>query len=123
MGGAGRMPVEEGLSGHEARPGLGGAETGSMNFGEDAFVPVPADARRVVERAGELGIGLEAEMFDVGHVVAGIRMLESGGPPPPPPAQPLFCGSRRDPRPPPAPHALLPTPSPPGPPGRLPARF
>src|SRR5207247_585532 len=39
---------------------------------------VPADARRVIERACEHGIGLEAEMFDVGHVVAGVRMLERG---------------------------------------------
>jgi len=77
-GGAVWMPMEERMTGLEARPDLAGVETGSMNFGEDAFVTVPSDARRVVERAGELGIGLEAEMFDVGHVVAGVRMLERG---------------------------------------------
>jgi 3-keto-5-aminohexanoate cleavage enzyme len=77
-GGAVWMPMEERMTGLEARPDLAGVETGSMNFGEDAFVTVPADARRVVERAGELGIGLEAEMFDVGHVVAAVRMLEQG---------------------------------------------
>jgi 3-keto-5-aminohexanoate cleavage enzyme len=82
-GGAVWMPMEERMTGLEARPDLAGVETGSMNFGEDAFVTVPADARRVVERAGELGIGLEAEMFDVGHVVAGVRMLERGELPPP----------------------------------------
>jgi 3-keto-5-aminohexanoate cleavage enzyme len=37
----------------------------------------------VIERAGELGIGLEAEMFDVGHVVAAVRMLGRGELPPP----------------------------------------
>jgi 3-keto-5-aminohexanoate cleavage enzyme len=77
-GGAVWMPMEERMTGLEAKPDLAGVETGSMNFGEDAFVTVPADARRVVERAGELGIGLEAEMFDVGHVVAAVRMLERG---------------------------------------------
>jgi 3-keto-5-aminohexanoate cleavage enzyme len=77
-GGAVWMPMEERLTGLEAGPDLAGVETGSMNFGEDAFVTVPADARRVVARAGELGIGLEAEMFDVGHVVAGVRMLDRG---------------------------------------------
>jgi 3-keto-5-aminohexanoate cleavage enzyme len=77
-GGAVWMPMEERMTGLEAQPDLAGVETGSMNFGEDAFVTVPADARRVLERAGELGIGLEAEMFDVGHVVAGVRMLERG---------------------------------------------
>ena len=82
-GGAVWMPIEERLTGLEARPDLAGVETGSMNFGDDAFVTVPADARRVVARAGELGIGLEAEMFDVGHVVAGVTMLEGGELPPP----------------------------------------
>ena len=69
-GGAVWMSIEERITGLEERPDLAGVETGSMNFGEDPFVTVPADARRVVERATELGIGLEAEMFDVGHVVS-----------------------------------------------------
>jgi 3-keto-5-aminohexanoate cleavage enzyme len=77
-GGAVWMSIEERLTGLEARPDLAGVETGSMNFGEEPFVTVPADARRVVERATELGIGLEAEMFDVGHVVAAVRMVERG---------------------------------------------
>jgi 3-keto-5-aminohexanoate cleavage enzyme len=82
-GGAVWMPMEQRMTGLEARPDLAGVETGSMNFGEDPFVTVPADARRVIDRAGELGIGLEAEMFDVGHVVAAVRMLERGELPPP----------------------------------------
>jgi 3-keto-5-aminohexanoate cleavage enzyme len=82
-GGAVWMSIEERITGLEARPDLAGVETGSMNFGEDPFVTVPADARRVVERATELGIGLEAEMFDVGHVVAAVRMSERGELPPP----------------------------------------
>lgn len=82
-GGAVWMPMEERLTGLEVKPDLAGVETGSMNFGDDAFVTVPADARRVVERARELGIGLEAEMFDVGHVVAAVRMVERGELPPP----------------------------------------
>jgi 3-keto-5-aminohexanoate cleavage enzyme len=77
-GGAVWMPMEDRMTGLEAGPDLAGVETGSMNFGEDPFVTVPADARFVIERAAEHGIGLEAEMFDVGHVVAGVRMLERG---------------------------------------------
>jgi 3-keto-5-aminohexanoate cleavage enzyme len=77
-GGAVWMSIEERITGLEARPDLAGVETGSMNFGEDPFVTVPGDARRVVERATELGIGLEAEMFDVGHVVSAVRMVERG---------------------------------------------
>src|SRR5437868_3116536 len=75
-GGAVWMPMEERMTGLDAGPDLAGVETGSMNFGEDPFVTVPADARRVIERATESGIALEAEMFDVGHVVAAIRMLD-----------------------------------------------
>lgn len=82
-GGAVWMSIEERITGLEARPDLAGVETGSMNFGEDPFVTVPADARRVVERATELGIGLEAELFDVGHVVSAVRMAERGELPPP----------------------------------------
>jgi 3-keto-5-aminohexanoate cleavage enzyme len=82
-GGAVWMSIEERITGLEARPDLAGVETGSMNFGENLFVTSPPDARRVIERATELGIGLEAEMFDVGHLVQGVRMLERGELPPP----------------------------------------
>jgi 3-keto-5-aminohexanoate cleavage enzyme len=75
-GGAVWMSIDERITGLEARPDLAGVETGSMNFGEDLFVTSPPDARRVIESATELGIGLEAEMFDVGHVVQAVRMLE-----------------------------------------------
>ena len=77
-GGAITMSMEERMTGLEARPDLSGVETGSMNFGDDLFVTSPPDARRVIERATALGIGLEAEMFDVGHVVQAVRMLERG---------------------------------------------
>jgi 3-keto-5-aminohexanoate cleavage enzyme len=75
-GGAVWMSIDERITGLEARPDLAGVETGSMNFGEDLFMTSPPDARRVIESATELGIGLEAEMFDVGHVVQAVRMLE-----------------------------------------------
>ncbi len=77
-GGAVWMPIEERTTGLEADPDLAGVETGSMNFGEDPFVTVPADARGIVERATERGIGLEVEAFDVGHLVQAVRMLERG---------------------------------------------
>src|SRR5207244_7248895 len=62
---------------------MAGVETGSLNFGKEPFVTIPADARRVVERAGALDIALEAEMFDVGHVVqanAGARRAAAAAP-------------------------------------------
>ena len=75
-GGAVWMSMEERTAGLEAAPDMAGVETGSMNFGEEPFVTIPADARCVARRATELGISLEAEMFDVGHVVQAVRMLE-----------------------------------------------
>jgi len=77
-GGAVWMSIEERMAGLEAGPDLSGVETGSMNFGDDLFVTAPPDARRVIERASALGIGLEAEAFDVGHVVQAVRMVERG---------------------------------------------
>jgi 3-keto-5-aminohexanoate cleavage enzyme len=77
-GGAVWMTIEERTTGLEADPDLAGVETGSMNFGEDPFVTLPAEARGIVERASERGIGLEVEAFDVGHVVQAVRMLKRG---------------------------------------------
>jgi 3-keto-5-aminohexanoate cleavage enzyme len=77
-GGAVWMPMDERMAGLEAGPDMAGVETGSMNFGEEPFVTIPSDARRVVARAAALDIALEAEMFDVGHVIQAVRMLESG---------------------------------------------
>ena len=77
-GGAVWMSIDERLTGLDAAPDLAGVETGSMNFGEEPFVTIPSDARRVVERAVASGIGLEVEAFDVGHVVAAARMVERG---------------------------------------------
>jgi 3-keto-5-aminohexanoate cleavage enzyme len=77
-GGAVWMSMDERMAGLEAGPDLAGVETGSLNFGEEPFVTVPEDAREVVRRAGSLGIGLEVECFDVGHVVQAVRMLERG---------------------------------------------
>ena len=77
-GGAVWMSMEDRMAGLEAAPDMAGVETGSMNFGEEPFITIPSDARRVVDRAGALGIALEAEMFDVGHVLQAVRMVERG---------------------------------------------
>jgi 3-keto-5-aminohexanoate cleavage enzyme len=82
-GGAVWMPMEDRMAGLEADPDMAGVETGSLNFGEEPFITLPADARRVVERAHTLEIALEAEMFDVGHVVQAVRMIERGDLPQP----------------------------------------
>ena len=77
-GGAVWMSVDERITGLDAAPDLAGVETGSLNFGDEAFVTTRPDALEIVRRATESGIGLEVEAFDVGHVTQAVRMLQRG---------------------------------------------
>jgi 3-keto-5-aminohexanoate cleavage enzyme len=75
-GGAVWMSIDERITGLDAAPDLAGVETGSLNFGDEAFVTTRPDALEIVRRATESGIGLEVEAFDVGHVTQAVRMLQ-----------------------------------------------
>ena len=77
-GGAVWMSIDERSTGIEAGPDISGVETGSLNFGEEEFVTTFPQARSIIGKAQAAGIGLEVEAFDVGHVVAAVRMLETG---------------------------------------------
>lgn len=77
-GGANDMTIEERTTGLEAQPDISGVESGSMNFGEETFITPPPAGRGIVERALGMGISLEVECFDVGHVVSAVRWLEEG---------------------------------------------
>lgn len=77
-GGSNEMSIAERMTGLEAAPDMCGVETGSMNFGDDTFITPPAAAREISARAGDRGIGLEVEAFDVGHVVSAVRLLDDG---------------------------------------------
>jgi 3-keto-5-aminohexanoate cleavage enzyme len=77
-GGSATMTIEERTTGLDAGPDLSGVESGSMNFGDDTFITPPAAGRGIVGRALAMGIGLEVECFDVGHVVSAVRWLEEG---------------------------------------------
>ncbi|MEA2377102.1 MAG: 3-keto-5-aminohexanoate cleavage enzyme [Thermoleophilaceae bacterium] len=77
-GGSNDMTIEERTTGLEAQPDISGVESGSMNFGDDTFITPPAAGRGIIERATEVGIALEVEAFDVGHVVSAVRWLEEG---------------------------------------------
>jgi 3-keto-5-aminohexanoate cleavage enzyme len=82
-GGANDMTIEERSTGLLAEPDLSGVESGSMNFGDETFITPPPAGRGIIERATQMGIGLEVEAFDVGHVVSAVRWLEQGVLPPP----------------------------------------
>jgi 3-keto-5-aminohexanoate cleavage enzyme len=77
-GGGTDMTIEERTTGLLAQPDLSGVESGSMNFGDDTFITPPAAGRGIIQRATEAGIGLEVEVFDVGHVISAVRWLEDG---------------------------------------------
>lgn len=77
-GGSNDMTIEERTTGLEAGPDISGVESGSMNFGDDTFITPPRAGRGIVKRALDLGIALEVECFDVGHVVSAVRWLEEG---------------------------------------------
>jgi 3-keto-5-aminohexanoate cleavage enzyme len=77
-GGANDMTIEERTTGLEASPDISGVESGSMNFGDETFITPPPAGRGIVARATEMGIALEVEAFDVGHVASAVRWLEEG---------------------------------------------
>lgn len=77
-GGSNDMTIAERTTGLEARPDISGVESGSMNFGDETFITPPPAGRGIVERARSEGIGLEVEVFDVGHVVSAVRWFEQG---------------------------------------------
>ena len=77
-GGANDMTIEQRTTGLEARPDISGVESGSMNFGDETFITPPPAGRGIIERARSMGIALEVECFDVGHVVSAVKWLEQG---------------------------------------------
>jgi 3-keto-5-aminohexanoate cleavage enzyme len=77
-GGANDMSIAERSTGLLADPDISGVETGSMNFGDETFITPPPAGRGIAARALEMGIALEVEAFDVGHVISAVRWLEQG---------------------------------------------
>ncbi|MFC8093393.1 3-keto-5-aminohexanoate cleavage protein [Streptomyces sp. NPDC057301] len=77
-GGSGEMTLDERLGGLAASPDLCGVETGSMNFGDGTFITSPAAGREIISRATAQHTALEVEAFEVGHVIAALRLLREG---------------------------------------------
>ena len=77
-GGAVWMSMEERTRCLDALPDLCALETGSLNFDDEVFATSRPDSIATAARAHALGIGIEIEAFDVGHVVAAARMLREG---------------------------------------------
>ncbi len=77
-GGAMGMTIAERSTGLEARPDMSGIETGSLNFGRDLFPTLPHETEGIARRAGELGIPLEIEAFEIGHIDAALDFQRRG---------------------------------------------
>ncbi len=77
-GGAIGMSVDERAAGLRAAPEMAGIETGSTNFGEELFPTTPAETRAIARAAGELGIALEVEAFELSHVEAALAFAVDG---------------------------------------------
>ena len=77
-GGAMGMTIEERSTGLEAQPDMAGIETGSLNFGRDLFPTLPHETEGIAARAGELGIPLEIEAFEIGHIDAALDFQRRG---------------------------------------------
>lgn len=77
-GGAVWMSIDERMRCLDALPDLCALETGSLNFDDDVFVTSRPNSIAVAARARALGIGMEIEVFDVGHMLAASRMLREG---------------------------------------------
>lgn len=77
-GGSNTMSIDDRLGGLLASPDMCGVETGSMNFGDETFITPPPAAREIIARATAQGTALEVEAFEVGHVIAALRLLEAG---------------------------------------------
>ena len=77
-GGAMGMTIEQRSTGLEARPDMSGIETGSLNFGRDLFPTLPHETEGIAARAAELGVPLEIEAFEIGHIDAALDFQRRG---------------------------------------------
>ncbi len=64
-------------------PDICSLDVATMNFGERAFINVPAHLRKMARSIREAGVLPELEVFDAGHVRLAARLIADGHVPPP----------------------------------------
>jgi uncharacterized protein (DUF849 family) len=62
----------------ELKPPICTLDVATMNFGEHAFLNVPAHLREMADRAKAVGAKPEIEVFDLGHVELAKRLIAEG---------------------------------------------
>lgn len=60
------------------RPDMASLTTGTVNFGDDVFMNGPKMVEKFAARMKELGIKPEVEVFEVGMIANGVRLLKKG---------------------------------------------
>ena len=63
----------------ELRPEICTLDITTMNFGEFAFVNIPAHIRTMAKAINAIGVLPELELFDVGNLRLAMRLIEEGG--------------------------------------------
>ena len=79
-----RKPEERVAHVEELLPEVCSLDVATMNFGERAFVNVPAHLRVMAERIRAAGVKPELEVFDAGHLRLAATMVSEGLIDPPP---------------------------------------
>ena len=62
----------------ELKPPICTLDVATMNFGEHAFVNMPAHLREMADRAKAAGAKPEIEVFDLGHIELAKRLIAEG---------------------------------------------
>jgi uncharacterized protein (DUF849 family) len=62
----------------ELRPDICSLDVATMNFGQHAFVNVPAHLQRMATMIREAGVKPELEVFDLGHIELAKRLIAEG---------------------------------------------
>jgi len=80
-GGSVHDPLDARLAVLDAAPDSCSLTCGTVNFGDDVFLNPWPFMTQLYERARERGVVPEFELFDLGHVAALGRLLDTYGPP------------------------------------------
>jgi len=62
----------------ELRPDICTLDVGTFNFGETIFVNTPAHLRTMATRIRELGVKPELEVFEPGHIMFALSLIDEG---------------------------------------------
>jgi 3-keto-5-aminohexanoate cleavage enzyme len=72
------LPTEDRLAPLQFKPELASFDAGSINLGDAAFISTPEFLKIAAKQMMSLGVKPEIEIFDVGMMVAGLRMQTQG---------------------------------------------